>query len=59
MCFDGCQFAFYLYVQHNVMQKDKKTLTQLNSVTTNVYKIFFKFNVIIVCFGSMLIKNLF
>jgi hypothetical protein len=26
MCFDGCQFAFYLYLQHNGMHKDKKTL---------------------------------
>jgi len=26
MWFIGCQFAFYLYLQHNGMQKDKKTL---------------------------------
>jgi len=25
-CFDGCQFASYLYLQQNGMQKDKKTL---------------------------------
>ena len=56
MCFDGCQFAFYLYCQHNGMQKDKKTLTQLSPVCTNVYTIIFKFNVIIIRFRSMLMK---
>jgi len=25
MHFDGCQFAIYLYFQHNGMHKDKKT----------------------------------
>jgi len=39
LCFDGCQFAFHLYPLYKGMHKVKKTLTQLSSVSTNVYTI--------------------
>ena len=55
-CFDGCQFAFYLYLQNNGMHKVKKTNTQLSSVITNINTVVFKFNVIIVKLKSMCIK---
>jgi len=57
MCFDVCQFAF-IYIS-NTVRCIKIRNTHLSSVSTNVYTLIFKFNVIIVRLISMLMKTSF